>query len=262
MVGQNNLKQKLGVLIENDSFPRFTILVGAKGSGKKLMCRWISQEMGVPLYEVEDIKVDTIRKLISDCYKVQSPIIYVIADADTMSVSAKNALLKVTEEPPNNARFIMTLENAENTLATVRSRATMFSMDAYTPKELLEYAKNDWDIVGEVCETPGDVDILYKMGEDFITFVEKVVDSISTVSLANALKIAGFIAFKGEEDKYDLKLFLKTFQKICASRYKDGIEYLTAVRLTSDTLNDLRITGINKNVLFDMWILNIRDIWE
>ena len=81
-------------------------------------------------------------------------------------------------------------------------------------------------------------------------------------SLGNALKIAEHIAFKDEDDKYDLKLFLKAFQRVCASRYKEGLEYLSAVRVTAETLADLRITGINKNALFDMWILNIRDLWE
>lgn len=265
MIGQNNIRQQLSTLIENKTFPRFTILVGAKGSGKKTLCKWIANNLGETVYKVEDVKVDTIRKLISDSYKVQTPIVYIISDADNMSIAAKNALLKVTEEPPNNARFIMTLENTENTLETVRSRATIFNMDVYTPAEILEYSDNRFeklDIVAEICETPGEVDTFFSMGADFFLFVEKVVDNISEVSLANAFKIADMIAFKGEEDKYDLKLFLKAFQKICASRYKEGTEYLVAVRVTSDILNDLRITGINKNALFDMWILNIRDIWE
>lgn len=262
MIGQNNLRHQLEVLIDNKTFPRFTILVGAKGSGRKIMCKWIASKLNEATYKVDDIKVDTIRKLISDSYKIQTPIVYIISDADTMSPAAKNALLKVTEEPPNNARFIMTLENIENTLGTVRSRATIFNMDNYTPSELMEYAKDDSELIGELCETPGDVDLFYSMGADFYIFVEKVVDNIAKVSLANALKIADSIAFKGEEDKYDLKLFLRAFQRVCANKYKEGIEYLTAVRVTSETLADLRITGINKNALFDMWVLSIRDIWE
>ena len=266
MIGQKILLKMLELQIAENTFPRFLILVGQKGSGKKTMCKVIADKLNCTIYTLEDIKVDTIRKMIQDCYKLVNDTVYIIPDADNMSIAAKNALLKVTEEPPNNARFIMTLESENNTLDTVRSRGTIYRMESYTPDEIYEYAKSyshdNEEIVKELCETPGDVDIFYKTGADFYIFVEKVVDNIAAVSLGNALKIAEQIAFKDEDDKYDLKLFLKAFQKICASKYREGIKYLSAIRVTAETLADLRITGINKNALFDMWVLNIRDLWE
>lgn len=46
----------------------------------------------------------------------------IIADADTMTVSAQNRLLKTLEEPPGNCLLLILCDNCENLLQTVRSR--------------------------------------------------------------------------------------------------------------------------------------------
>ena len=54
--------------------------------------------------------------------------IYIIADADMMSVEAQNALLKTIEEPPEYAVIMLLTENAETLLPTIRSRCVMMKM--------------------------------------------------------------------------------------------------------------------------------------
>lgn len=51
--------------------------------------------------------------------------VYVIHDADTMNVQAQNALLKLLEEPPESAAFILCAANPELLLPTVRSRCEL-----------------------------------------------------------------------------------------------------------------------------------------
>lgn len=270
MIGQCNLQSRIGQLIEDNTFPRFSILVGPKGSGKKTFVHEVLiKEITDGLYEECGIKVDDVRNLIADAYKIHSLAVYFIPDADNMSNAAKNALLKVTEEPPNNAYFIMTLEDENNTLETIRSRATIFHMDRYTPDEIYQYAKeftnytlhdNERDIIKDVCETPGDVNNLGKYPREFYDYVQLVVDNISEVSLANALKISEKIAMKDESDKYDLKLFWRAFQSVCIDRANDGIIYCEYAAATSEYMKKLRIRGINKQMLFDNWIFTIREI--
>lgn len=48
--------------------------------------------------------------------------VYILSDADTMNAPAQNAMLKVFEEPPAHAVFLLVCENPERLLATVRSR--------------------------------------------------------------------------------------------------------------------------------------------
>ena len=48
-------------------------------------------------------------------YKQTERIIYLIQNADKMSLNAKNSLLKLVEEPPQQAYIIMELQQIENT---------------------------------------------------------------------------------------------------------------------------------------------------
>ena len=79
------------------------------------------------------IPVDEIRKICMDAYIVpnEAPVkVYLLFDTDNMQQGAQNAFLKVLEEPPQNILFILTCENAENLLPTIRSRATVFHLSS------------------------------------------------------------------------------------------------------------------------------------
>ena len=95
MVGQKHLLQTIDTLIKNTTFPRFAILSGVKGSGKKLISNDIAHKLCDTVINI-GIKVDDIREMIKSAYKLTTPCAYIIADADNMSLAAKNALLKVT----------------------------------------------------------------------------------------------------------------------------------------------------------------------
>ena len=258
MIGQKYLKRYVKTLIENGSFPRFSIFVGPKGSGRKRFLR----EYFEGIYP-EDNKVDSIRKIIDLAYKVGYKT-FIIPDADDMSNAAKNALLKVVEECPNDNRFIMTLEDEVNTLETIRSRAQIFYMDMYFPKDLRDYAdaigikdEEELQIIADVCTTPGDVNILCKQGvKDFYDFTKLVLENVADVSLANALKIPNKLSLKDGADGYDLKLFLRMFMSLCISN-KANVQWVMA---TSKCLTRLRTKGINKQMLLDTWIFDIRGI--
>ena len=259
MIGQSNLQSRIEQLIENDTFPRFSIFVGPKGSGKKTLLL----EMFEGIY-LEDNKVDSVRKMIEMVYKVGNRT-FIMPDADTMSVAAKNALLKVIEECPNDNYFIMTLEDENNTLDTIRSRGAVFHMDRYTPDEIEEYWRSRYTSIQddpwihkELCETPGDVDLLVKMDtKDFYDYVKLVVDNIAEVSLANAFKIPSKVALKEDAEGYDLRLFWKAFMKVCFDNGK-----YDAIYPTSKYLQKLKVKGINRSMLMDSWVLEVRKLWQ
>ena len=271
MIGQNHLKQVIKDQVDSNTWPRFSILVGPEGSGKKTICKYVAACLKAQI-SVRNIGVDDIRQVVSEAYKVAMPIIYVIADADRMSLPAKNALLKVTEEPPQSAYFILTLQDANNTLSTIRSRGTIYYMDSYSADEIDEYYHNNHAsysderlLVNMLCQTPREVDVLVEMGAtSFYDFVNTVVDNIAEVQGANAFKIADRIKLKdSDENKYDLKLFWKAFMSICLSRLKEcPLKYAMGIKTTSKIMQDLRINGISKQSTFDMWILNMREVWR
>lgn len=271
MIGQQRLLIELQTL--QGRFPRFSILVGAKGGGKKLLAQQLAKQLKAHLVTVET-KAEPVREAVEMAYKQKSPILYLIPDADTMSNAAKNALLKVTEEPPRQAYFLMTLEDLGNTLDTLRSRGTVFYLDNYTAQELWVYANNSYDlneqeleIITYVCDTPGEVDKV--VGTNilgFYAFVEKVVGNIGKVSGANAFKIGDSLAFKDGDPGYDLAIFLRTvmyyYTKKALTSKENPLLFFKSVHVTSASLRDLRIRGINRRSLFDLWILDMRQIWR
>ena len=87
----------------------------------------------------------------------------------------------------------------------------------------------------------------------------KVVDFIDETNISNALKIGTAISFKDEEDKYDLLMFWKMFVSCCEERLSEDTEkYSDWIKITSEAIRKLRITGVNKSALFTLWILDIR----
>jgi hypothetical protein len=74
------------------------------------------------------IKVDDIRTVRRDA--LLRPFdgevkVYIIAHAHRMNQNAQNALLKILEEPPRHARFILLAKSADMLLPTIRSRCAI-----------------------------------------------------------------------------------------------------------------------------------------
>lgn len=267
MIGQKELRADLMALIERDKYPRFSIFIGQTGSGRKTLAKEIAKKLELQVVQLPDVKVDTIRSMIAEAYKIPYKYLYIIPNAENMSLAAKNAILKVTEEPPNNAYFVMTVQDESQLLDTIKSRGTIFYMNIYTPEEIAEYADckdtRELEIISSVCEVPGDVDILRKMDVDeFHHYVDSVVENIAVTNGSNSFKVGAKINFKDDADKYDLRLFWRTFMLICLNRIEeDRLKYAKGVQITSQHLQELKIIGINRASLFDMWILSIREAW-
>nr|WP_303182601.1 DNA polymerase III subunit delta' [Lachnoclostridium phocaeense] len=92
------------------------------------------------------ISVDDIRRQVNEDIQIrpyQGPYkIYIIAEADLMTVQAQNALLKTIEEPPAYAVIFLLTENAEALLPTITSRCVMLKLrnikDTLIRKYLME----------------------------------------------------------------------------------------------------------------------------
>ena len=290
MIGQKKLLKEIDTLIKN-GFPRFIIITGAKGQGKTELAEHIMHKLddyykdklsdngGIFMVAIEP-KIDAIREMIQMAYKQTEPIIYIIRDADKMSIGAKNSLLKVIEEPPNNAYFIITLQQIENTLETIKSRCTELKMEEYSFDEIEEMiykinpntTKLEECIIEDIAFNYYEIKLLFGYGvEEFYNYVQKVFNHIYRVQSANSFKLAEKLALKNEEDKYDVALFLRTFRNLCMDELLNHIDieddidfecYSQSINETSKILRQLSITGINKASLIDVWILNIRRVWR
>ena len=71
------------------------------------------------------IKVDQIRSVAATAYILPSEAekkVYVLRQAELMNLNAQNAFLKLLEEPPRSAAFILAAPSPDSQLTTVRSR--------------------------------------------------------------------------------------------------------------------------------------------
>ena len=88
----------------------------------------LEDEKGRPKRE---IGVDQIRQLAADACIMPNEAerkVYIIREAETMNVPAQNAALKLLEEPPLGALFLLCTTNASQLLPTVRSRCVELNL--------------------------------------------------------------------------------------------------------------------------------------
>jgi hypothetical protein len=255
MIGQRRNLRMIDKWID-DGCPHFICISGQRGGGKRLLSKYIADRLGISYSEV-GIKVDEVREVIDSATKYGG--FYVFADADTMSTNAKNALLKVTEEPPKDSYFVLTVEDEASLLDTIKSRAQMIRLEPYSKEELQEYRRCVW---ADFASTPHDIDVLEQYGEEFLCYVNLVIDNIREVEPANAFKSSGKLALKNEENKYDLGLFFNAIIKICRARLLVGYDsYLSQLMLiTCKYSTKERQLGVNKQQLYDNWVFEVRSI--
>lgn len=265
MVGQLKNKNQISSWKVLNTLPRTLMITGAKGCGKKTLARYIASEFDLELRWCGN-KVEDIRSVIAECQSLSAPTMFVFVNADNMSLSAKNSLLKVTEEPPTDAYFALPLEDAGNTLKTIKSRSIEMQIEPYSRNELSEFT--DDELCLEIATNPGEIIELQKLGVDnLVMFVDKVVDNVDYVSSGNALNIAKSVRFKEDDEGYPLSVFWRVFNNRVTSRLllnpdsfsmKTVQKYHEWVTVTQRYLNYLGNASINKRMLFDMWIFDIR----
>lgn len=272
MIGQKINMEFLQTCVDNDCFPRFIIITGEKGSGKKTLANYIAKRL-LKAFQVEPGNgVEAVREAITNSYRCAGPTVYIFPDADKMSVQAKNAMLKITEEPPRQAYFIMTVESMNNTLGTLKSRGTEIQMESYTEEDLWTFVDNASDndkLAIRIASNPGQLQQLREIDtQEFYNFGETVLDNIATVTGVNAFKIGNKFKFKEDGTGYDPMLFLECIKTICLDRSNQAktaaeVKALqSTIRITNQCKRDFLLTGVKRDSTFDMWILDMRDIWQ
>lgn len=86
------------------------------------------------------IHIDTIRDIRQDAYIIPNESeckVYIIPNAHNMSISAFNALLKVLEEPPATAMFILTAESKSAVPETILSRCIPLAVYPLSTQECI-----------------------------------------------------------------------------------------------------------------------------
>lgn len=169
LYGNEALKRTLRGFSRRRAFPNSLTVSGAEGSGKTTVatliamaiaceseerpcgecksCKKISQGLSPDVITItvpkdrRSIGVDSVRELRDGAYILPNDLsckVYIIEEADKMTEAAQNALLKVFEEGPSRAYFILLTSNPSSLLTTVRSRAPELKTETFTRTALTE----------------------------------------------------------------------------------------------------------------------------
>lgn len=274
MIGQKRVIQTISNLIKENRFPKFILLTGSRGWGKKELTRKIAKIMDIDLVTFEN-KVDDLRECIKLAYEQTSPILYVLTGADTMSIAAKNSILKLIEEPPTNAFIIMLAENEETILPTIKSRAYLLRLDSYSEKELRDYintkdtifTEDELDKVIIICDCPGDINLLMQPeNRELLNLVDKIIRNIDEVTLSNLLKISKKFKINDSSEGIDIKLFLNCMQYVLYNKFGEEYQYRTKCYLSYIEIINcnklLRAISVNKQYVIDTLVMRLWEIWN
>lgn len=254
MIGQKN---NINTLIQwrcNKSVPRFIILSGSEGSGRLTFAKIIIKMINAKGIIMGN-RIAEVRETIENAYTITEPTCYIFRNADDMKNEAKNALLKVVEEPPNNAYFIMTIQNIDNMLGTIRSRGTVIKMEPYTREELLSATNNEilLNYCSNIGQTMEDVENIknaeYLVGEVFQAFSDKS----GTQLLKACTNLRGK---QSETDKCDCALFMRVFRKNILSLDTSLLQGISIYHI-SRCMQELSRNTINKKASIECMLINI-----
>ncbi len=168
LLGNEAAKATLRDRIDKKTLSHAYIIEGPRGSGKHTLARLIAaalacerQGTSVPCTHCPacekilndravdvhtysrgkeaTVKIEAARKIREEMLlspTENSHQVFIVLDADTMTVAAQNALLIALEEPPKNVLILLLVEDSTRLLPTVRSRAQRIVMSRF-PTDLL-----------------------------------------------------------------------------------------------------------------------------
>ena len=202
----------IGKKTVSDYFANMLICEDASGCGMCQSCKTYKSlahpdVIVVSEEEKAEMGIDHVRKLIKEVYlkpQLSKRRVFIIKNAEKLNKSAQNALLKIIEEPPSYAVFIMLCENSAMLLNTILSRGVKIKippLDKESLRKLIDL-ENDSKADFYISYCAGNVGRLMEIAsdEEFLTMREEVLSGLKCLL----------------KDRYDIYKTLEIFEK-----YKD-----------------------------------------
>lgn len=259
IIGQKKLLEQLNQY-NIDTFPRTILLLGEKGIGKHTIANYIKDTIiNLPLADVTEI---ISKDFIDEIYRNPNPSIYLI-DVSVMKEEKQNIMLKLIEEPLNNAFIILLAEDSSLVLNTIRNRCIIFEFEPYSKDELQKFITNeiDVDLILKVLRTPGKIlsTNINNLKEAY-DIADKIANKLTIANYANTLTIIDNINFKDNYSKIDLDIFLDVLVDHLFNCYYNTGDvkylkmYLFIIRKRKIITLDRRI---NKEQFFENFLTNL-----
>ena len=153
--------------------------------------------------------------------------IYIISDADRMTVQAQNAILKTIEEPPGYAVLMLLANNADMMLPTILSRCVRLNLKAVKDGDIKEYLMKNMQIPDYQAE----ISAAFAQG-----------------NVGKAVKLASSDKFN--EMKQDVLELLRYMDQMELYEIMDAVKRINAYREDMDDFLDLLTVWFRDVLLF------------
>ena len=244
----------------------------------------------------KSLGVDTIRKLRTDIrirpYSSQYKV-YIVEDAELMTVQAQNALLKVLEEPPSYGVIILIADGLTNFLPTILSRCVTLQVKPLGEKETAEalgiragideekariLARSAGGNLGRALQTAGD--------EAYLMLRDQCAQFLRKLRSRSAEEIRAFAAETDPQQREEIFRFIQMWyrdillykstsgfdQESCENLiFADQVQYIkeNAERISYGSLSDIlteqenaarrRKANVNPEAALQVMLLRIRE---
>ena len=273
MIGQRELLKRINSQIEKDKFPRVSIIIGGKGSGRKTLANYISARLEHGLTYVAPTS-NAVKHILELAYQVAPalPMLYVLSDCDEISYETSDLLISALNNLPYEAYFILTCENLNNLPVEVRRNAVTYVMESYSEEDKMDWIyeneifldEEQEQFVLDVASNIGDMNQLCMLDvDDFREHIDFIFAYV-THDVENPHEITSKIASDIGDDKFPLRLVMKAFIAVCADKADstDSVVYCTLIAVTGDMLQKLSERGSKEESVLEEWLSSVKFQWE
>lgn len=266
-IGNEKVKKQLIFLLETGRLPHAIVIEGESGLGKRTLareialnlfctneeeqpcrrcvqCKKVLKKIHPDIYEysaeggARSFHVSVVREMKDDVYVRPNEAnfkVYILGNCQCMSENAQNAILKILEEPPSYAIFILTVSTKASLLETVLSRSVVISLEGVDNNVAAEY----------ICSKDESIEYAQALNAAAVWGgnIGKATESLKQGRLSEISSIANNIAISMlRENEYDLLKECSVFEK--------NRETMTAVLLLLKTMfRDAMLYGNTADIL-------------
>lgn len=268
--GQDTVKQILKHQVDTNTFKQGYLFCGHFGCGKTTCARIFARMINKGAHDVIEIDAATYNsveqiKVISEEAKkkplVGSYKIFIIDEAHMLSQAANNAFLKILEEPPATAIFILCTTDPQKLLNTILSRVQRYDFTSIPTDQIvsrLKYIAEQENIIIDDASVKFIAKLANGGMRDAISSLDKVhsvSDKITLSQVAEALSVVSYhehldliraliqkdtrtatdIICKVSESGKDMKQFLNQFMwtvcDVCNQFIFNSFDYISIPEL-------------------------------
>lgn len=270
IIGNKHITTRLSRDIDDGCVPHALILEGPCGSGRHTIAKTLAAAIAcrekkqyapckkcsscekifadkcpdVITVGLEDDKVtlgiDAVRFIKNDIYIMPNELdikMYIIENADKMTLQAQSAFLLSLEEPPPYVIFILICENSSSMLETIKSRAPIMRTQKLSVDEISRYLDKNPKAQSLLSESPENFDELVCASDGSIGRALALLDSRERKKVFSDRAIAKeFMTLSLERSK------VKAFDMIASlgSKRQDIISRLLQIKLAIRDLTMLK----------------------